>query len=364
MKKNKNFILVLIAIFILTYALLWAGFNIYHKASKPQISTSNESVKTIGSQIIANGEVRSVNEATLNFQMGGKLVYLPYKAGDQVYSGATIAQLDTYDLQRQLQMALNNYKIQRDTFDQTQANSQNSILQGQQNTALQEAGTPQQANVVNDIISRILDQNQMQLNNSVINVEITNYALQLSTLTSPINGILVREDVNTPNINITPTTSFMVVDPSEYVFKANVDADEINYVKLGNSATITLNGLNKSFTGTVQTIYPNRITTSTGDQVYQIDIYSPSLLSFKPKFQQQGSVSISTSQTNKTDLVPSYLVTANNYLWIMQNNQSKLTQLNTGKTNNNLTEILGGIPSNSKLISSPEDLIKQKYLIQ
>src|SRR5579862_4763149 len=119
MKKNKNFILLLIAIFIITYAILWAGFKIYKEVSPVRISTLNQDVKSVGSQIVADGQIRSTSEANLTFQTGGRLNYLPLKEGSSVYQGETIAALDTYDLQRQLEAALNNYQIQRDTFDQT-----------------------------------------------------------------------------------------------------------------------------------------------------------------------------------------------------------------------------------------------------
>ena len=81
--------------------------------------------------ITANGFVTAQNRATLNFQTSGKLSYLPYKEGDTVTAGRTIARLDTYALNRQLSLALNNYRATRNTFDQTQQNSQDNVLKTQ-----------------------------------------------------------------------------------------------------------------------------------------------------------------------------------------------------------------------------------------
>ena len=47
------------------------------------------------------------------------------------------------------------------------------------------------------------------------NVDLANYALQLATLTSPINGVLLHEDVNTAGVNISPVTTFIVADPAQ-----------------------------------------------------------------------------------------------------------------------------------------------------
>lgn len=368
MKKNKNFILLLIVVFITTYALLWTGFKIYKQIHPVKDLTANQNIKTIGETIEASGNIRSTQEANLVFQIGGRLVYLPFKEGNQIYQGETIASLDTYDLQRQLQIALNNYQIQRDSFDQNQANSQTGVLQGSQNYALQNLNTLKPSgdtnnNIISDIVKRIIDQNQANLNNSVINVEIANYALSLSSLTSPIDGILVHEDVKTPYVNITPLTTWTVVNPKAYVFRANINASEIDFVKIGDTATISLNGIHKKFTGSVENIYPQIFTTSTNEQVYQVDIYSQNLLLYNPKYEQTGDVIINTNNVSKTDLVPSFLVIHNNYLWLSMNKKYMLEKLNIGKTHESQTEILGGLPAGAELIENPKSLIEKNYLI-
>lgn len=368
MKKNKKFILILVLIFILTYALLWLGFKIYKQTSVFKIKTSNDEVRIIGSKILGSGEIRSTNEANLTFQTSGRLVYLPFKNGATIYRGDTIASLDTYDLQRQLQIALNNYQVQRNTFDQTQANAQNGVLQGSQNYTLQNLNTLKpsgdtNSNIINDIAKRILAQNQADLNSSVTKVEIANYALQLANLTSPIDGILAHEDVTTPDINITSSTSFLIVDPKSFIFRADVNASDIDFIKVGARAQIFLNGVNKQFTGTVENIYPQRTIDANGNQVYEVDIYSQSLLNFKPKYEQQGAVEIQ-NQNSKTSLLPLFLISGHNFLWVFKKNKAKLEKINLGQIHGNLIEIKNTLPKNEELITNPEDLIKEKYLIE
>jgi len=173
--------------------------------------------------------------------------------------------LDASDLQRKLQLALNAYQSTRDTFDQTQQNSQTGVLQGAQEFVLQaenEAGItgPSEQNIVNDMITRLLDQNQTNLNMSVLNVQLANSALQLATLTSPINGIVLHEDVTTPGVNITPVTTFIVADPKSTVFSANVRQQDVDFISVGNPATVSLDALKgKTLQGIVDRIIRKKL---------------------------------------------------------------------------------------------------------
>src|ERR1035437_3079769 len=189
---------IVITIFVVAIGIFAVTF--FANAAQPQ-KTETVNVNSVSEQILATGSISPQNQAVLNFQIGGKLVYVPLKEGDPVYQGQTIAQLDASDLQRKLQLALNTYQSTRDTFDQTQNNSQNQVLQGSQQFVLEnqnKVGVSGQAetDIINNMVKRVLDQNQNNLNIAVLNVELTNSALQFTTLTSPINGIILHEDVN------------------------------------------------------------------------------------------------------------------------------------------------------------------------
>src|SRR6185437_5321923 len=126
--KSKSLLIVLGTV-VLVLVVLFGATQLFAAASHPTYQIDTVAVKSIKDQISAPGTIHSENEAILHFQTGGKVIYLPYKVGDSVYQGATIAQLDTYDLQRQLAAALNSYRSTRDTFDQNQASAQNGVLQ-------------------------------------------------------------------------------------------------------------------------------------------------------------------------------------------------------------------------------------------
>ena len=356
MKIKKIIISILIILVV-------AGASVLMKQNtglldSPSQSSTEVSVKFVNSVITADGVVTAQNRAVLNFQMGGKLIYLPFKEGDAVQIGQTIAQLDTYALQRQLTEALNVYRAARDNFDQTQQNSQDNVLRSQQNPLLTNADIPT-PDAVNAAIQRILDQNQANLDNSVINVELANYALQLSTLTSPLHGIVTHEDVTVPGINITPATTFVVADPDSMVFRANIPTENIYYVTVGSDVTLAIDGIPNKISGTVVKVYPSKVILPTGQAVYQVDIQSDDLKKLA-KLDEAGSAMITTNSENVA-LVPAWTVLGGKYIWIDDNGMPKLIQVTAGEIHGTEIEITGGLKAGEKIITDPKYISSLKY---
>lgn len=363
MKKFTSFgigLLVLISIYIVGFSNL--------NSPKKQLDSQTEaiSLKRVSSEIMAEGQVRSQNEAVLHFQTGGKVVYLPFKEGDLVEQGQTIASLDSYTIQKQLTAALNTYRSVRDTFDQVQDNSKNNYLQAQQSNPypsnyfnLGGIGGNDKTNAVNDMVKRILDQNQANLDNSVIQVELANYAFTLSTLTSPIKGILIHQDISTSQVMITPQNTFTVIDNEALVFKANVSENDINFVEEGGQATVRFNN-DRTISGTVLKIYPDKLTLPNGENVYQVDIAGADINKYA-KYKQGGIALIKNKLDTSVVLVPSWLVLSKQYIWVIKHENPVLKTIKIGETIGDNVEVLQGLENDEKVIINPQFLISNKY---
>ena len=204
----------------------------------------------------------------------------------------------------------------------------------------------------------------MAQNTAQINVDLANYALQLATLTSPINGIVLHEDVTTAGVNVTPVTSFVVVDPNSMVFSANVRQQDVDFISVGNQATVTLDAVKgKTLSGVVDRIYPQKTVLANGDQVYRVDIKINNL-PVTAKFGQSGTVLIQSNFNQKVILVPSWTVLSDSYIWVSSNGKSVLKKINTGDTVNGQTEVLGGLEDADKVITNPESIISKLYSIK
>ena len=360
--KNKKFILTLAISVLLVLGITYSAISLINKQS---FSTESIAIKPLSSEISADGSIHSENEATLHFQTGGKLISLPVKEGDQVFQGQMIGQLDTYPLQKQLTAALNNYRSTRDTFDQNQANSQTGVLQGGQKYTLDvqnKVGVSgqQQVDIINDMAKRILDQNQTTLDNSVINVELANYAMQLATLTSPINGVITHEDVTVPNVNITPATSFSVADPNALIFKADVSPTDIQFINVGSKAKIKMDGVDQTLEGSVSKISPQKITLSNGQDAYEVDVVSDQLKS-NGKLGAAGKVLIETNITEASIIVPTWVILGHNYIWVLEKNKPVLKKVTIGKTYDGQTEITSGLSKQDEILLNPKSIIEKNY---
>lgn len=359
-------VLFFIGILVVLSGSYLSTFNKSTSAQEP--IAQNVSVKVENPQILTSGEVTSANLASLHFQTSGKLVYLPFKEGDHISQGQVIAQIDSYPLQDQLKSALNTYRSTRDTFDQTQANSNTGVLQGAQKYTLETQNKiglqgQDEVNVINDIVKRIVDQNQASLDNSIVNVELANYAISLSTITSPIDGVMLHEDTTVSGINITPQTTFIVADPKNLVFQAQVSDSDINFISPGNQVTIRLDSQkDQTFTGVVSRIYPEKVKTQTGESAYRVDIASNDLAE-NTLLAATGTVTIQSNLNDPTVLVPSWLVINNHYLWVLDGNKPKLAQVKVGENYGQVTAITEGLDGNSRVITDPKSILSAIYKI-
>lgn len=361
--KNKSFILSVIVLILMSIAAT-AGVLFLVQKTNQSLQTQTLAAHVVGSTILGEGTIHSQNEATLHFQTGGKLTYVPFKEGDKVSQGQTIAQLDNYALQRQLTQALNSYRSTRDTYDQTNENAQTGVLQNGQKSGLNiynqsSVGGDGQSTAINDAAKRILDQNQANLDSAVVNVELANNALQLATLTAPFAGVLTNEDVTVAGQNITPLTSFSLADPTALVFRANIAASDIDYIRVGAKATVQLTGSKQTLTGTVIKIYPQKISTA-GGALYQVDIQGPNIQTVA-KLDQAGTVLIDSNAHQDVVTVPTWTILGHNHMWVSENGKPMLKTVTIGKIHGAVTEILGGLNPEDKIITNPAAVAAQIY---
>jgi multidrug resistance efflux pump len=200
---------------------------------------------------------------------------LIFVLGELIVDVQTIASLDTYALQRQLTASLNNFRSQRNSFDLTNENAQVGVAQGQQRFALENQSKSglnvgAEQDVINNILKHVIDTNQANLDNSVIQVELANYAVSLASIQTPINGVITHMDITSAGVNATPQTAFTIANPSALVYRANVEESDIPYIQVGSTAKITLNSnKNKQYFGTIIKIYPDKTVLPNGTSVYR-----------------------------------------------------------------------------------------------
>ncbi len=181
-------------------------------------------LKTVNESISASGKIQASRFARLSFQAGGQLTWVGVKLGDRVKKGQAIASIDKATLQKQLKKQLNLYATNRSNFEDIQ----------------DEYRVTKEKFLLTDEIRRILDRTQWSLENAVIDVELSTLAMRFSTLTSPIDGIVV--ELNQPQAGVYSGIGNIatIVDPESLYFRSELDEEDVVKLYAGQPTEIIL----------------------------------------------------------------------------------------------------------------------------
>ncbi len=335
-KRHKKRTLAFVAIVLLLGIIL---------RPKPPQSIPLETVSRndITQSISASGTVYSNNSATLNFLAGGKLVYLGVKKGDKVQKGQVIATLDQRSAQTSLENALIDYNKQRNTFDTTQESNGNR--------------KPQDA--LNEAMRRVLENNQYDLNKAINSVELQSLAKEQSVLTTPISGVVVKEDVTTAGINIGPTTTFSIADTSDLVFRADVDEADIGKVQPGQELRITLDAFpNHPITISINSIDYTSHLTATGGTAFTVEGTLPQNSDeYRIGMSGDGEIIITTIKNVPT--IPLSSLIDDSHVYVQKGKTYEKRTVKLGIQSDTEAEVINGVKIGEKVALTPDDVEKQ-----
>lgn len=225
--------------------LIFVGFQLakgsQNKAQLTFVSPTRENlVKTLE----VSGAVDAKEKAALRFLAGGKVVYLGAKEGDAVKKWQTIAQIDARSLAKSQQKSLNLYSQERLDWDQQ--------LDDVEDRTIDQAER------------RTVDSNQLDLANTVLDVEIAAITVSNTVMSSPIAGILVQTPTNVAGVQLGATDTFLIVNPETLIFRALVDEADIALVQANQNAAIELDAYQgETISSTVNYIaYQSNLTAS------------------------------------------------------------------------------------------------------
>lgn len=209
--------------------------------------------------IAVTGTVKATRSAVVKASVAGDIVQWQVRAGDSVKAGQLLGRIDAHDLQARL-------------------------AQAQQQSSAQEAATAMQARQAKDsqrlaekgfISSSALQSAQdslaaaqATLAATQANVRLAQKALADSNVRAPFKGQVAqtlvelgdRVGVNTPMVQI--------VDLSDLEWEAQVTAEQLRSVRLGQTAQVRVPGVNTPLTGKVVRINPSLSAGSRNATIY------------------------------------------------------------------------------------------------
>ncbi len=318
-----------VVVILIVLALLGSW---YFFGRKPAVTYDEMTVtrQTLQDTLELSGKVKADKSATLKFLAGGLLTYLGPKEGDTVKKWQTLASVDTRQLQKSMEQKLNLYSIQRGTFEQTVDDNNNSVPAGD----------------LGNTLTRLLEKNQYQLDNTVKDVEYQDLYLKLARISSPIDGILVQSPVSSSNVQVSAADSWIVIDPTSLYFSADLDETDLRRVSVGQKAHVNLDAFSDlEIDSKISHISfsPKETTTGTTYEV-KIDLSDSDVSNLRLGL--NGTAALVLSEVNNALTLPmSAVVTKNGTSFVTVKDGSKYIEkeIKTGIENNGVVEVKSGL---------------------
>ncbi len=290
--------------------------------------------QNITSELSLSGTVDAEEKAVLQFQTSGQLAWVGVKEGDSVQKWQALANLDQRELKQNLQKKLYDFMDKRWDHDQLKDDY--------------EAQKTDEWNLyLTDEITRIAQQSQFGLNKTIIDVELSQLAIDLSTLITPIDGVVTSIDQPLSGVNITPATArFEVVNPESLFLKAVVDQQDVVKLKTGQKAKLVFDAYpNKTYWGEV---YYLSFKPATGeDSSYLVKFTIPKSLLSKLRLGMAAEVNLVTARKSQVLAVPFLAINqegTKTYVNVFdQNNKTSKRYVTPGIEDDQYVEIIQGL---------------------
>ncbi|OGK18606.1 hypothetical protein A3G67_02035 [Candidatus Roizmanbacteria bacterium RIFCSPLOWO2_12_FULL_40_12] len=331
LKKRWYFV---VAILLVTGGFLLSAKNAQEK-NKPK-ETYTVKRQALKETATFSGEVDADEKVKLKFQTAGRLAWVGVKEGDIVKPYQGIASLDQRELKKELQKELNTFAKTRLDLDQQQQDIRPVVI-GALSKDQQER------------LMRTAQKVQYDVNNAVLDVELSDITLKFSYLTTPIGGVVTKVTSPYAGVNITPLdTEFDIVNP-ETIFFA-VSADQTEVVKLSENMTgdITLDSFSdEQLSGSIRSIAYSPVEDETGT-VYKIKMAMDQTASESSRLRlgMTGDATFILKEREDAIAVPTTFIQHENgksYVLKKINNKPEKTFVKTGEEIDIATIILSGL---------------------
>lgn len=194
------------------------------------------------------GNLQALNQTLVRAKVAGEIKETMVREGEAVKKGQVLARFDTVDFQSRLNEKIANLEGARAQLSLAEKNQKNNQSLLQQKYISQNAYDNTQSSF---LVS------QATLKSYQAQVDLARNALNDAVVRSPMEGFVAKRHVQPGEKVSQDTPLFAIVDLSRMELQAPVPASEIGDVRVGQEATIRIDGNDgKTHTGRVERISP------------------------------------------------------------------------------------------------------------
>jgi membrane fusion protein (multidrug efflux system) len=297
------------------------------------------------------GNLQAFNQTLVRAKVAGEIKQTLVREGEAVRREQVLARLDTVDFQSRLNEKIANLEGARAQLGLAEKNQQNSQFLLQQKFISQNAYDSSQSNL---LVS------QANLKSYQAQVDLARNALNDAVVRSPMDGYVAKRHVQPGEKVSQDMPLFSIVDLSRMELQALIPASEIGNVKLGQEATIRIEGNSgKTYSGRVERINPAAEAGSRSIMIYIA-------LNNAERTLRGGMFATGLLKLSKTQPVLAVPVSAlrgeNGQNFVMTLEAGKLARhfVEIGQTaeQDGLAEIRSGLAENAQVVSNRMDGLK------
>ena len=341
MTTRKKIIIAIIVVMVLAAA---AGANIYFRREQgPSVTVEEIRSRDLEAIVSASGKVQPKREVQISANQMGRVTRLAVEEGQRVKAGQFLLEIDPRQLEGQLQRgeasvaaAQSGLAQARVGVTSAEANleqSRASLQLAQQNLKRQEElwkeGLTTRESLEraqNDVVVREADvkarqtevrarqqeieTREQQIKQEQAGLATTRYNLTQIVMTSPIDGIVTRRNIEEGETAVVGTMNnpgsqlLTIADMSVLEAEVEVDETDVPFIALGQPATITIDAIeDRTFRGHVTEISnsPIQANTQQGGQrqatTFQVVItLDEEIPNFRPGFTCTAEITTATRQ--------------------------------------------------------------------
>lgn len=298
----------------------------------PRVHTARASTGLAVQAVYASGTVEAMHWAKVAPLVIGRIVALEAAEGRRVSRGDVLARLDDQEL--------------RARVDEIEARQMLLEAQARRVRALLATGSA---------THQAFDQIESELRQTTANLIATRKRLAEMTITSPLDGIVLRRDGEIGETAREGQVLFWVGRTEPLWITTDVDDDDIPLVAVGQRALVKSDAFpDRVFEGRIGEITPK------GDTVQRtyrlrVNIASPTEL----RIGMVVEVNIVVRETKDAVLVPSTAIRGKQgkHIFVIDDNRATMRIVKTGVVGGRMTEILNGLtPGESVAVDPPARL--------
>ena len=344
------------------------------------VTVTKAEVRTIAKTISASGETGVLDDFTKRALIAGSIKEVKFKSGDPVKKDDVVLEMDQVSLKASLDTAYSTYlgaKSDMDSYDQklTAAKATESIRKQERDEAWRtymadNGESKKQAYKDAEALYqtaasslKVLKDDKNATQNTVYSTysayysALTNY--NNSTIKSPADGQLALADIYPGSYLTAGQKLFSIVHAQNMVFKAEIDEADINHVRAGMRAKISIDGYpGKSFEGEVANIDAKVQTLSNGSTVVMADI-SFTDHTLLPIVGLSGSADIEFDKSDQLVSVPPSAIfedAGKKYVYVVLGGALVKKEVEVGFEGDEYAGIVRGISAGDVVVSGVADL--------